>query len=634
MCKQLVLLCILLLPFAGNICAQETIFLARANNTKVGINETVELEYTITNADDIKLFQLPSFAPFSIIAGPNTRKSVTTFNGQRNTRTSYVVSLLATKTGVFNFRPAKASLSNSTIHSNSVEIEVSNTSIGKKVTPAPPAATPPPASTNTATIGSILKDLFSDKGIESSTTPIAPPKKKINITDKVFAIAELDKREVYAGEQVIVSYNLYAQVPVKAMNKKYVTPSGFWLENFAKTEQDQMGENVVINKKDYRKYTIKKVALFPMKAGMLVIPPITINGVAQIENASNASGNGILDMFENMLNAPMVEELPFEASTDSLQLLAKNLPPHNNPEFKGAVGDYTFESNIDKSEISTDEYITINYIVRGTGNLKLINDPTTYFSGDFETSDPKYFDTVTSSAYSIAGYKTFSITLIPRNPSNAFIPAASFTFFNPNTGEYQTLKSKSYEVKVRPGSKHKALSKNKGLPQDIHDIMNDSDIKKDRPELLINNNAYWLAYLIPLLLYISAVIIKKYRKQKLSHAPAIGKVNSHIAEHRLQVAYEYLKQNKTIEFFTERNKAIWLYLSDKLNTPLSKIDKASIQDTLAKQGVSEEVIIQLMKVNKESESILYGGASTSGIDMQIAYNEGKELLFKLEKHFS
>lgn len=102
----------------------------------------------------------------------------------------------------------------------------------------------------------------------------------------------------------------------------------------------------------------------------------------------------------------------------------------SNLSFDGAVGQFDMESNIDKTELTTDDVATIMLRVSGTGNLKLIGPPKINFPEGLDSYEPKIHDTITNRNDIIAGYKTFTYSFNPKNPGSYTIPPAEFAYFD------------------------------------------------------------------------------------------------------------------------------------------------------------------------------------------------------------
>ena len=66
-----------------------------------------------------------------------------------------------------------------------------------------------------------------------------------------------------------------------------------------------------------------------------------------------------------------------------------------------------------------------------------------------------------------------------------------------------------------------------------------------------------------------------------------------VAAKRLKSASKFLKEHNKEMFYDEMIKAIWGYLSDKLNMPLSVLNKDNIEVELRSKGVDDTLIKEL-----------------------------------------
>ncbi len=592
-------LIILSLCFSCFAFADAVIFSAQVANKIVNIQGNVELVYTIENANNPKAFNLPTFPQFNIISGPNQSSSFTSFNGKVSSTVSISLALQPKQIGKFILPPAEAVIDGKTIRSNSVQIEVVKN--GAIQTPSPKAGNP-------------LEDFFE----EDPTNPFfsnpskkdnssAPPNLS-NLKEKVFAQLELSKNKVYQGEQLLASYCIYSQMPLQITNTKIPTPEGFWSENITDPNNAEAGELVTINGKSYKKYIIHKLALFPTSAGKLQVPAINLDAAIPYEKEIGNEDNSIGGLFNSLLRSVIVEQIPITLNTNAADVEVIPLPTAP-PNFSGAVGDFELENNISSVEISTDDPITITYILRGKGNLKQVPLPNTFFSGDWDVAEPKIHDSITSYFTELAGYKIFTYTLLPRNTGEFFIPPATFTYFNTNTQNYETLKSNQYTVKVNPGKNIDALSKSNKLPKDIHDIIVDENIKKQERNYWIEKPWFWSLWLLPLILFGISYWYNIKKQARALHFKEDIKLG--YAENRMSMAKEHLEANNLDLFYKECQKAIWLYLSDVLEIPTSKLQKEEAYTLLQNKGITMQTIATLKEVQTNCDQALYGVGNTA-----------------------
>jgi len=109
--------------------------------------------------------------------------------------------------------------------------------------------------------------------------------------DPIFLVAEADRKTVFAGEEVVVTWTLYNGTNVEQYALAEIPKLGdFWTEELdVRNEQPQrvtLGGTVV------QRVPIRRVALFPLHSGALEVPPLTINGAImhQMRGAADPFG--------------------------------------------------------------------------------------------------------------------------------------------------------------------------------------------------------------------------------------------------------------------------------------------------------------------------------------------------------
>ena len=143
--------------------------------------------------------------------------------------------------------------------------------------------------------------------------------------DPIFLVPEADRKEVYAGEEVVVTWTLYNGTNVEQYGLAEIPKlADFWTEELdVRNEQPQqvnLGGTVV------QRVPIRRVALFPLRSGTLEVPPLAINGaiMRRVRGAADPFG-----MFEGSV-------VEVHRRSPPLAIVARPLPP--GPPV-GAVGD-------------------------------------------------------------------------------------------------------------------------------------------------------------------------------------------------------------------------------------------------------------------------------------------------------
>jgi hypothetical protein len=104
-----------------------------------------------------------------------------------------------------------------------------------------------------------------------------------------------------------------------------------------------------------------------------------------------------------------------------------------------------------------------------------------------------------------------------------------------------------------------------------------------------------------------------------------------IALKRLKTAKIFLDKKETVPFYEEISKAIWLYLSDKLNIPLAQLSKETAMESLAYKDISELQLATINTIIEDCAMALYA-PSGAAQEMTNTYNNTVQLIGELEEN--
>jgi hypothetical protein len=141
---------------------------------------------------------------------------------------------------------------------------------------------------------------------------------------------------------------------------------------------------------------------------------------------------------------------------------------------------------------------------------------------------------------------------------------------------------------------------------------------------------YCLLYIVPFAFFIVAAMIYRKRIKENSNVTLVKtkKANS-VAVRRLKSVKPLLQQNRVNEFYDETLKAVWGYMSDKLNIPLSQLSKDNISNELARRGCDNVLVDELMNLLNECEFARYAPGD-AGATMDKVYKMALTVISKME----
>ena len=578
---------------------------------QVSVGEQFQVSYELNG--DGKDFKTPNFTNFEIIGGPftSTSSSVQIINGsvtRANTQT-FSFHLRAIKEGIFTIPSASITVDKKKITSEPCEINV--------VASASGASTYNGATSNTNN-------------------------SKSNITAKeVFLKATPNKKKVYQGEQILLTYNIYYTIPISQLSvSKSPSYSGFWTKDITENDGSLQQSSTVIDGQQYNVATIKEIVLFPQKSGNLIIDPLDLTCVAQIRQQRKRTQG--YDPFEDFFGDVMgtsYTNVRKDIKSQPITIEVEPLPTANKPEsFQGAVGQFTFTSKIDKSELKVNEAFTLTLTVSGKGNIELLELPKPVFPPDFEVYDPKVSTTVKNNALGIYGSKKAEYIIIPRVSGDFTLEDIEFSYFNPSLKKYETLKSDLHTIQVQKD----ASSSNSGIytpgQADIKYLGSDiRHINASDNALSITGTTFFMSplYIVIIIIMVLAFVItlvvyKKINKFNKNQVLVKNKKATKIAKKRLNNAHTYLVNNNQNSFYEEFSQALWGYISDKLNISRSQLSMESVKEIMLSKEVSEEIVNEFIDLLNNCEFARFAPGDSSK-KMDELYQKGIELITKAEK---
>lgn len=596
----------------ADILSQAVEFTASAKSS-VQIGEQFRVVYMVNKQVD--RFEGPDFEGFSVLSGPNqsANQSYQFINGKvsQSFQVSYTYYLQAAKEGTLNIKPARVITDGKTYLSNSLTINVSQSTSSQS-----------PAQ-------------------QGSQRPAQARQESANKND-IFIKATVDRSQPFQGEQVIVTYKIYTTIPISQINiSKISSFPGFWNKSLLNDNDPLKQSNEVINGKEYVVADLRKIALYAQRSGEIKIEPMELACVAQVkvENSRNRD-----PFFDSFFNDPFFnrnfQNVELKVESNPLSIDVKPLPASGKPlDFSGAVGSFNISSEIDRTELKSNEPITLKFAISGKGNLELIDALPLSFPPDFETYDPKITNDLTKNSNGISGSRTFEYLIIPRNPGEFQIKPVEFSFFDPVRQSYTALSTPRYNIKVNKGEDEPSGITYSGVSQKNIQYIG-SDIRHIKTEhiQLYRINSFFIAsssfifwLIIPALLFLTIIILwSKNKKRSGNIALVRNRKANKVARKNLQKAGEYLQSNTTEAFFEEISRALWGYISNKFNIPLADLSIESVNQRLSDKSISEESIRQFTAVLENCEYARFAPGDKSE-KMQGIYNEALEVISKIEQ---
>ncbi len=637
--------------------AQNVVFVAQAASEKIGTQDQMELQYTIQNAGDIQSLMPPPTLTkdFIVTQGPysSTFSNTSIVNGKvtssQGINVTYVIQ--PRKPGNYTLGPATAKdAAGHTYQSNSVTIQAVIGSVAQRQQQRQDPFGDDWDDPFAAMQRRRQQQMQALRQQQSQQQPVEDA--KVNLDKDLFIRVTVDKEKVHVGEQITASYKLYSRIPMNCSISKLPSLNGFWTQDFEMPKGNMKPAEEIIDGKKYQVFTLKKSALFPQQAGTLELDPAEAEGIARIIQQTKQRNpfGGMFDdpFFQNafgslMMNDPFFnddffggmayQDVKVHLKSKPVKITVTPLPEEGKPaDYTGAVGNFTIKSEIDKTSLTTDDVANLKLTITGSGNLKLIEAPKLNLPNGITSLDPIIVDTITGRTTTISGSKIITYPITPNTAGDYTIPPMAFTFYNAQTGKYVTLNTEAYKLNVKQGKGGGSLAR---MPiSDIHDINTKplKDISLNSQPMLLSVG-YWSMYAAPLMAFIGIAFWRR-REDELSKDTVLlrNKRANKVALKRLTTAQKHLAQKQEKAFYEEISKAVWLYLSDKLNIPLSALSHEMANEAMMHKQVPADLMARTQRIVTDCETALYAGYSGTQ-QMNNTYNEAIDIISKLEDCF-
>ena len=578
----------------------------------VSVDEPFRIEFVL-NAKPDHFTPPASFGEFEVLAGPSTAQgqSVSIVNGKvtQSASVTYTYVLQAHKPGKYTISPAIVRVDGQAYSSQPQTIEVVA------------ADAMPQQGGGTVSKGEGAASRRPAAGVAA---------------DDMLVRVSVNRNEVYKGQPVKATFKLYTRVPMSGIEKAtYPAFNGFWAQEL--NVDGYKWQRETYKGKVYDARVIKETLLYPQQLGKLYIEQFSLTVIAQIVT-QNPQGGSLFDNFFG--NGQSVEEVRKTLTAAPIQITVKDFPTGAPASFNGAVGRFQMQGDLDHDVLAANSSGVYQLKISGNGNLPLIQAPKVTMPSSFEQYNMKTTESLTHNGNGITGYRQFDYPFIPRAEGSYSVGPVEFSYFDPEQAKYVTLSAPQQNVEIKPDSTGgtsagtgviSGVSKEdlKILDKDIRFIRIGEPQFHRRGHLYFGSWAYWLA--LAVLTTITAALyfyLRKHLKELQNTSLVRHKRANKVALQRLKAALGYMTADEEKPFYEEMLKALWGYMSDKLNIPVANLTKDNIREELLKRSVDAEYINRFIEIISDCEYAQYSPSSSG--QMTEIYNGAVKMLSKFE----
>lgn len=551
---------------------QDIAFTAETDKQKMFVNGTVRFQLTLRNAQGSDL-RTPDFKDFSVLSGPSRSISTQNINGSFSSFESVSWLLQPKRKGTLTIGPATIRANGRTYRTNSRRVEV--------------------------------------LPVDADALARAPDN---------FLRADVTTTTAWVGQQIILDLNLYTTEREASRNLTAEPDfNGFFVE--ARRQYDGRPKSVIENGREYQRRTLGSLALFPTKSGVLKIAPyrMILGTRRYYDNGANSRRR--------------VERIPL--ATDTLYIEVSELPKPRPADFSGAVGNYRFQVQANRNEMTTDDALTFKLTVTGEGDIQRVETAPPVDPTDWEIYDPTILEEeFLDSPTGVFGRKVLEYKVVPKRPGTYDL-RPGLTYFDVDSAAYVTLTPTDFRVAV--------TGEDRTADYSIDTTATAAEQLELRPATRLpagrrygpppsSGGLFWLLFLLPLLAAGGAIGWRRYREHLADRDP-VELANARAARaatQRLKAAHEHQRAGNARPFYDAVENALLGYLKDKFQLPTSALNRRNIRAQLLNAGAGEELTAEYEALLQRCEMALYAGQDKAG-DLEGTYRAARELIVRTEK---
>ncbi|RJR17253.1 MAG: protein BatD [Nitrospiraceae bacterium] len=587
---------LLIPPF---VYAGEVRFQASLDRDGVYLGQSAQLELQFQGSTDIPAPDVPAIDGLQFrYIGPSTMMSIV--NGRMSSSVTHMYSLVPLKTGKFQIGPISFQHEGNTYTSNVLTIEV--------------------------------LDSTRDQGGRTEQQK----KPAVSLDDRVFVKMHAGKRIAYANEIIPLTIKLYVRgIGVRDIQYPEYNRDGFSGGQFDKPGQYQETvKGIVYDVVEF------KTTIFATNDGTYKLGPARIkaNIVTRTGRNRHSSFDKFFgrDPFDDFFG--QYETHPVELKSEPLSLKVLPLPETGKPsDFKGALGSFKFNLEVSPTEVKAGDPVTLKMIISGSGNFDSVASPALKQHDGFKSYEPQ--------GKQEGDRKIFEQVLIPTTDTINEVPAVSFSFFNTDRGEFQTITKTGIPLKVLKSDRMEEVTildakENSGAPavrerlgRDIIYIKESPGVLKQKGGYLSKDPLFLFLQALPLLAFIGAWIMQR-RKERLSTDVGYARRLSAPRKARkgIREAEDFLAKNMSMEFYDAVFRTLRDYIGDRFHVPSGGLTSDSAAEVLKDRGLQQDMLSRLINIFRECDMARYAPSEPGTDKMHGTLKQLKETIDYLERH--
>lgn len=423
-----------------------------------------------------------------------------------------------------------------------------------------------------------------------------------------------NKKEVYPGEPFIVTLKYYSKLRPETLEGIDLGDGvGITRHNLDPNKTRFQTDIERINGVRYFTIKLYEELCFAQRTGTVRLEPYRASFIFQ------------RNFFDNFRK---------ESLSNAVEIDVKSFPTAaSRKKFNGLVGQYSVNSEINRSEIKIGEAVDLKITLEGTGNidqsLVKINPK---FPVSFNVYEPQITESIKPSWQGMKGKIEYAFTVVPTGVGTFEIPADTIYYFNLDKRKLQYAIVPAYQLTVKRGDGTidpvvPTITENV-TAEELKYIDESNDGYFTSSDFVFGSWTYYSTLFAPFGCVFILLFIRR-KKSNLSEEERI-RLQQKNALKQAMLALKPLQANPNNDKATLKSlQSIYIqYFKTKFNVSLSELSKREIDERLASNNVEQALCNEFTRIWNAIEFGQFAPIAQENVENLIS--ETDQLLHKLD----
>jgi len=382
----------------------------------------------------------------------------------------------------------------------------------------------------------------------------------------LFVRLEVDKKVCMQGEAITATYKLYSAVEVKSEIVKSPSFLGCSVVE-VKGSDYNLPEFKTIDNKQYEVYVLRRVQLYPLQAGTILLDNMVLQNQIKLE-----------DPYLGIVKGDTVS-LTLSSPTESVQV--NPLPIADGlVGFQNGVGRWTMQASWKKKTVHVNEISSLMLSLVGEGNFMQISPPDIQWPPSVDELGRNVVDSISEGNVPLKGRKSVVYAFSAKAIGKIVVPPILFSYYDTYTHTIKTLRLALPPLEVLPPVK------SFGSKQKVNRSKSESSF------------LYYCAALLLGALAVFVLVKRRFRRPKSIYAPPMAE----------GIPFTPLESIPTTDgqFYTSLKAALLHNVSIVLGLE-NHVSVSKITDALLSNNYGEMVLEQWNSIIAQCDHQIYTG---------------------------